>query len=269
MITEQDSVFALETEQTSYLFRVTDTGHLEHLYYGRRIRFWDASALTEKHSFAPGNGIYYDDTHKNFSLEDACLELSSCGKGDLREPFLEVVYPDGSFTSDFVFDSYEISDTKPEFASLPGSYSEDGRVEHLCVRLKEKAKDAELELHYYVYPECDVIGRSAKLINTGEAGITVKRLMSAQLDLPDCGYVFTTFTGGWAREMKRTDTQVWAGKHVNSSYAGVSSSRANPFVMLSGEHTTEDAGDCFGVNLITAGTTMRRRRSAHGARPGW
>ena len=253
MITEKDGVFALETEQTSYLFRMTDTGHLEHLYYGRRIRFRDASALTEKHSFAPGNGICYDDTHKNFSLEDACLEMSSCGKGDIREPFLEIVYPDGSFTSDFVFDSYEISDTKPEFASLPGSYSEDGKVEHLCVRLKEKTKAAELELHYYVYPECDVIGRSAKLINTGEAGITVKRLMSAQLDFPDCGWVFTTFTGGWAREMKRTDTQVWAGKHVNSSYAGVSSSRANPFVMLSGEHTTEDAGDCFGVNLIYSG----------------
>lgn len=253
MITEKDGVFALETEQTSYLFRVTDTGHLEHLYYGRKIRFRDASALTEKHSFAPGNSIYYDDAHKSFSLEDACLELSSYGKGDIREPFLEVVYADGSFTSDFVFDGYEIDDAKPEFTSLPGSYSGDGRVEHLCVRLKEKVKDAALELHYYVYPECDVIGRSAKLVNTGDSPLTIKRLMSAQLDFPDCGYVFTTFTGGWAREMRRTDTQVWAGKQVNSSYAGVSSSRANPFVMLSGEHTTEDAGDCFGVNLIYSG----------------
>ena len=253
MIKEKDGVFALETERTSYLFRVMDTGHLEHLYYGRKIRLRDAAALTEKHSSAPGGSIYYDGTHKALSLEDACLEVSSYGRGDIREPFLEVVYADGSFTSDFVFESFEISGAKPEFASLPGSYSEDGQVEHLCVRLRETAKPAALELHYSVYPECDVIGRSAKLINTGEAEITVKRLMSAQLDLPDCGWVFTTFTGGWAREMKRTDTQVWAGKCVNSSYAGVSSSRANPFVMLSGEHTTEDTGDCFGVNLIYSG----------------
>ena len=250
---EKGGIFVLETDQTSYLFRVMDTGHLEHLYYGRKIRLGDAAALTEKHAFAPGNAICYDGAHQGLSLEDACLELSAYGKGDIREPFLEVVYADGSFTSDFVFESFEISDTKPEFASLPGSYSEDGQVEHLCVRLKEKAKPAALELHYYVYPECDVIGRSAKLINTGETGITVKRLMSAQLDFPDCGYVFTTFTGGWGREMKRTDTQVWAGKCVNSSYAGVSSSRANPFVMLSREHTTEDAGDCFGVNLVYSG----------------
>lgn len=253
MIAKKNGVFVLETNQTSYLFRVMETGHLEHLYYGRRIRFRDASVLEEKHTFAPGNGICYDGAHKNLSLEDACLELSSYGKGDIWEPFLEVVYADGSFTSDFVFDAYEIDDTKPEFSSLPGSYSEDGRVEHLCVRLKEKAKGAALELHYYVYPECDVIGRSAKLVNTGAAPLTVKRLMSLQLDLAACGYVLTTFTGGWAREMKRTDTQIWAGRYVNSSYAGVSSSRANPFVMVSGEHTTEDAGDCFGVNLIYSG----------------
>lgn len=253
MIVKKNGVFALETEHTSYLFRLMDTGHLEHLHYGRKIHVRDGSALMEKHSFAPGNGIYYDDAHKNFSLEDACLELSSYGKGDIREPFLEVAYADGSVTSDFVFESCEIDDTKPEFASMPGSYSEDGRVEHLCVRLKERVKGAALELHYYVYPECDVIGRSAKLVNTGGEALTVKRLMSMQLDMQGCGYVFTTFNGGWAREMRRTDTRVRAGKHVNSSYAGVSSSRANPFVMLSGEHTTEDAGECLGVNLIYSG----------------
>ena len=253
MITGENGVFALETEQTSYLFRVMDTGHLEHLYYGRKIRFRDVSALAEKHSFPPGDGVCYSGAHKNFSLEDASLETSSYGKGDIREPFLELVYPDGSFTSDFVYDTHEISQVKPEFACLPGSYSEDGRVEHLCVTLREKAKGAALELHYYVYPECDVIGRSARLVNTGEERLAVKRLMSAQLDFPDCGYVFTTFTGGWAREMRRTDTQVRAGRLVNASYTGVSSSRANPFVMLSGEHTTEDAGDCYGLNLIYSG----------------
>lgn len=253
MIAEKNGLFILETEQTSYLFRVTEAGHLEHLYYGRKIHVGDACALMEKHSFAPGNGIWYDDAHKNFSLEDTCLELSSCGKGDIREPFLEVVYPDGSFTSDFVYDTFAITDTKPEFACLPGSYSEDGKVEHLCIRLRERTKRAALELHYYVYPECDVIGRSAALLNTGEESLAVKRLMSLQLDFPACGYVFTTFTGGWAREMKRTDTSVWAGKQVNASCAGVSSSRANPFVMLSREHTTEDAGECWGINLIYSG----------------
>lgn len=253
MVTEKNGVFSLETEHTSYLFAVTETGHLEHLYYGRKIHFRDDTALREKHAFAPGNGICYDDGHKNFSLEDACLELSSYGKGDIREPFVEIVYADGSFTSDFLYDSFEITDTKEESVSLPASYSGDGKTEHLLVRLKEKVQDLVLELHYCVYPACDVVTRSARLKNEGESPILVKRLMSMQLDFPAADYVFTSFTGGWAREMKRTDVRIQAGKHVNASYAGISSSRANPFIMLSKEHTTEDAGECFGLNLIYSG----------------
>lgn len=253
MITEKNGLFSLETLHTSYLFGITETGHPEHLYYGRKIRFRDDTALREKHAFAPGNGISYDSTHKNLCLEDFCLEMSSLGKGDIREPFVEIVHADGSFTSDFLYDSHEITDTKPAYASLPGSYSEDGRVEHLCLRLKDRGYAMTLELHYFVYPECDVIARSAALINEGKSAVTVRRLMSLQLDLHTPDYIFTTFTGGWAREMKRTDIRMQAGRHVNASCAGVSSSRANPFVMLSKEHTTEDAGECWGVNLIYSG----------------
>ena len=89
MITEKNGVFALETAQTSYVFGVTETGHLEHLHYGRRIHFRNDAPLREKHAFAPGNTIYYGDGHKGFSLEDACLEMSSFGKGDIRETFVE------------------------------------------------------------------------------------------------------------------------------------------------------------------------------------
>ncbi|MCM1190999.1 MAG: alpha-galactosidase [Butyrivibrio sp.] len=253
MIEEKNGVFKLETEHTSYLFEITDTGHPEHLYYGRRIHFRDTEALREKHPFAPGNGIYYDDGHKNLGLEDSCLEMSSYGRGDIREPFLEIEHEDGSFTSDFLYDSFEITDSKPEYRLLPGSYSEDGKVEHLLLRLKDKGYGLTLELHYCVYPECDVITRSAALINTSGEKVTLKRLMSMQLDFPAADFVFTSFNGSWAREMKRTDTRLRAGKHVNASYAGVSSSRANPFVMLSKEHTTEDWGECWGFNLIYSG----------------
>lgn len=253
MIEEKNGIFRLETGNTSYLFEVMETGHLEHLYYGRRIHFRDGAGLREKHPFAPGNAVWYDDGHKNLGLEDMCLEMSSCGKGDIREPFVEVVHADGSFTSDFLYDSYEISECKQESALLPGSYSEDGRVEHLAVTLKDAAAGLRLELHYCVYPECDVITRSARLINDGKTAVTVKRLMSMQLDFHRSDLVFTSFSGSWAREMKRTDVRLRAGKHVNASYAGVSSSRANPFVMLSGAHTTEDYGECWGVNLIYSG----------------
>ena len=36
MITVENQLFSLHTRHTSYLFRVMETGHLEHLYYGRK-----------------------------------------------------------------------------------------------------------------------------------------------------------------------------------------------------------------------------------------
>lgn len=253
MIIRQDDVFVLTTASTSYAFRVTETGHLEHLHYGGRITVEDAGALTEKHAFPPGNTIAYDSVHGEFTLEDMCLEMSSYGRGDIREPFVEITHADGGMTSDFLFREARITRGKEEYRTLPGSYGTEDEVEHLQVTLQDPQYDLTLELHYYVYEAEDVITRSSRLINDSGERIRLERLMSAQLDFVDSGYVFTDFTGCWAREMNRNDTRVTAGKMVNASYTGTSSSRANPFVMLSEEGTDEDHGCCYGINLIYSG----------------
>lgn len=256
MIQGKHPYFVLYTKSTAYCFRVMETGHLEHLYYGRKITISDrksAEALREKHVFAPGNTNAYDREHASFSLEDVCLEMSSYGKGDIREPFVEVVHGDGSSTSDFLFENAEITKGKEEYQTLPGSYDETGQVEHLSVFLRDRQYDLCLELHYYVYEECNVITRSARLRNKSGENIKLLRLMSMQIDFDRPDYVFTAFHGAWAREMKRTDTRMLAGKHVNASYTGTSSNRANPFVMLSREGISEDYGDCYGFNLVYSG----------------
>ncbi len=256
MIRKIDDYFILETENTSYCFRVMKSGHLEHLHYGRRIRVQDASDLeimVEKHAFAPGNTNIYDENNKEFSLEDICLEMSSLGKGDIREPFIEVIHADGSYTSDFLYDSYEISNGKRVIEGLPSSYDDSNCVEQLCVILKDAQYNLTLEMYYYVFEGCDVISRSARIINDSDAEVKLHRMLSMQLDFNRCDYTFTTFNGAWAREMKRNDIKLVAGKYINGSYTGTSSNRANPFVMLSGRDATEDYGDVYGFNLIYSG----------------
>ena len=39
------SAFILETDNTSYIFSVLPSGHLEQLYYGKRIRVTDSGAI--------------------------------------------------------------------------------------------------------------------------------------------------------------------------------------------------------------------------------
>ncbi len=256
MIRQLDNVFVLDTDNTTYCFEVDKTGLLFHLYYGERIRIDDAKdveVLREKHAFAPGNVSMYDDENTNFTPEDIKLEISSQGKGDIRESFVEIVYPNGSVTSDFIYESAQISKGKSKFVTMPSSYADEDRVMQLNVNLKERHYDVILTLSYCVFEDKDVITRSATLINRLEESIRLKKLMSMQLDLSYDGYVLSTFGGAWAREMSRFDTKVMQGTHVNSSFTGTSSNRANPFFMLSKEHTTQSSGMCMGFNLIYSG----------------
>ena len=252
MITAKNGIYKLDTDNTSYIFRECESGHLQHMYYGRKIHA-DAQVLCEKHVSIPGNTNIYSPDFNNFSLEDMCLEMSSWGKGDIREPFIEVSHADGSSTSDFLFESSEITLGKEESETLPGSYDEDGNVGHLTVILKDSNYNLKLELHYYVYEKCNVITRSAKFINESTDDVRLNRLMSMQLDFNDSDYELSSFNGAWIREMNRNIISLEAGKYVNESVTGTSSNRANPFVMIARHNTSENFGECFGFNLIYSG----------------
>ena len=251
MITVLDKLFVLETNKTTYAFRVMPTGHLEHLYYGRKIRLDSDDGLKELSEFAPGNSSVYDAENNSFSFEDVRLEISAPGKGDVREPSVELINSDGSRTSDFVYTSHEISDGKAREEGIPGSYGEDAKV--LKVFLKDKENNITLTLIYTIYEECDVITRSSVLTNEGEGDITVDRIMSLHLDFDPGEYSFVTFNGAWAREMNKDIQKIGAARLVNSSSTGSSSNRSNPFIMLGRGAFDEDFGEVYGFNLIYSG----------------
>ena len=256
MIRNMGQTFVLDTAHTTYAFSVLPSGHPEHLYYGRRLHAdceEDLAILTEKHVFAPGNVNICEKEHAGFSLEDVRLEMSSYGKGDIREPFVEAILYDGAKTLDFRYEDAVITGEKDALDGLPGSYGSAGEVQQLCVTMLDRQYDLKLLLYYYVYEAADVIGRSAKIVNASSQDVQLTRLMSLQLDFDDSDYIFTTFRGAWAREMHRCDQTLTGGRIVNDSFTGTTSSRANSFVMLSRPKTGEDQGDCYGFHLIYSG----------------
>ena len=150
MIYSDGNIFLLQTAKTSYMFRKTQSGHLEHLHYGGLLiskaqyeKFLEtgdtqtplllgkdalisiAKTIAPKHYFGGGNMNAYSDEHGDVFLEMLGLEMSSFGKGDIREPFVEISYADGSATVDFLFDSYEIREGKEALKSLPSSHADD------------------------------------------------------------------------------------------------------------------------------------------------
>ncbi|MBE5912733.1 MAG: alpha-galactosidase [Pseudobutyrivibrio ruminis] len=275
MIKADGKVFFLNTKSTTYAFRVMETGQLEHMYYGRLINCDEPSVLKEKRAFAPGNTITYDDAHQDLTLEDVRLELSAIGKGDLREPMLEVVCADGSTSLDFVYDSYEVISGKPEFKTLPSSYDESGKVETLNVTMKDKNHGFTLILSYSVFEECDVITRSAKFINTSDESVRLTRMLSMLMDYDHPGMKITSFHGGWTREMNKSDIVLPAGKFVNASFTGTSSNRCNPLFMISEPDSCEESGDVWGFNLLYSGnhysatevSSFKKTRVVYGINP--
>ena len=120
--------------------------------------------------------------------------------------------------------------------------------------MEDKEYHLSLDLIWTVFPEEDVITRRAVLRNESQNPVSIEELASIQIDFPDDDYQITTFTGGWASEMGRNDFRpVPSAKIVSSSFTGTSSSRANPFVMLSSENASEDYGTVYGFNLIYSG----------------
>ena len=75
MIKQNGNVYELHTDNTSYIFMVTESGHLEHIYYGARVHA-DVDAIREKHTFIPGNTNVYSAEYSSVALEDTALEMS-------------------------------------------------------------------------------------------------------------------------------------------------------------------------------------------------
>ncbi len=259
MIFVRDNNFILNTKNTSYAFGTTKEGMLEHLHYGSRVSVDDETAadalraMHEKISHGKGTAVTYEPGSVT-ATEDMLLEVSSLGKGDYREPFAIIEYADGSRTTDFIFDSYEVYEGPVSAKTLPTAVS-DGEEKSGCLRvtLKDRHKPVYLDMYYTVFENCDVIGRRSTVRNEGEEPVKLLKLMSTQVDIDDCGLTFTTFGGNWAREMHRHDTVVTHGTLVNNTFAGVSSNRNNPFVMLTYPDTCESSGEGYGFNLIYSG----------------
>lgn len=261
MIRREKDLFVIETKNTSYCFRVMHSGHLEHLYYGRKITMdSDYLPLAMKVSALGGTELTYSKEYPQLGLEKLPLEMSSFGKGDVREPFIEITHADGSATCDFLFKEARLLERKELLKTLPSAYLEGLPVNperkdmvSLELELTDQNYNITLFLTYSVFYNSDVITRSAKVINHCEQSITLDRIMSSQIDFDTDDFVISTFHGAWAREMNRQDTPTKPGILINSSNTGSSSNRSNPFFMVSREGTNEDYGDCYGFNLIYSG----------------
>ncbi|MDR1711738.1 MAG: alpha-galactosidase [Propionibacteriaceae bacterium] len=236
-------VFRLDTAHTSYWFRVTGQGHLEHLYYGPTLPArQDPDALAVKRTAPIGTSTNYPGADPVYALDNMCLEWSGAGRGDYRETPIET-----DTATDFRYTGHEYAPAAPDGLPRPHGASQSLRVE-----LADDAVGAALTLHYDVFYDADVIARHAVLSATG-GPIQVAKLLSAMVDLPGGDWTLTTLNGAWVKEAHRQALPIGYGIQVNSSTTGSSSNRHNPGVMLAEPGATEEHGRVYGCNLVYSG----------------
>lgn len=259
----KDNVFHLQTQKTSYIFRALPSGQLESLYYGKKIRNNnDFTFLYDKHECGWGNSTPRSQDDTSLSLDHIALEYSAYGKGDYRLPAMQITSDADSFTTDFIYKSSAVTDTKPELTGLPSSY---GKAQTLTVTLEDNALGAQLHMFYTVFEECNVITRSVRLYNKSEKPMHLKSLMSMQLDLQMGNYTMLTFDGAWVRERMKHEHKLTSGVCSVGAITGTSSNRHNPFFAIKSGDCDEQKGECYGFNLVYSGNHIARAEiSTHG-----
>ncbi len=250
MITVKEKVFRLDTTDTTYLFRVTKFGHLEHIYYGSLLDAdTSADVLAQKRTIPTGSSVVYDTSDELYCLDALCLEWSDNGRGDYRQSPTELKMPDGSFVSDFVYASHKIVEGCLTMDTLPSAYG--GQT--LAVTLTDTSCFVSLTLFYTVFEETNCITRRGALTNENEKPLFIRRIMSMMVDIPDRDLFMFTLDGGWIKEAHLHKRPVEYGLIVNSSTTGSSSNRHNPGFMLASAGTSQDNGRVYGFNLVYSG----------------
>ena len=252
-ISKDERLFHLETENSSYVFRVLENQQLQHLYYGKRIHVKENYGNLASYQ-TRGFEVSYTADEERIQLSMIPNEYAAYGKGDFRHPAYQVQDATGSRITELKYQGYTLSTGKKRLEILPSTFDDDGdRSEVLTITLKDDIIGLVVKLNYTVFPKQNVIVRNVEFINEGEDELKLLKTMSLQLDLPDDEFDFIHFSGAWLRERQLYRTALRPGLQSIDSLRYSSSPQNNPFFMLSRKNTTEESGEVYGFNLVYSG----------------
>lgn len=251
---ESKKVFTIQTKNSTYQMKVSEHGHLLHLYYGKTIGDEDVSYLipnvVRSHESNPPEA----GTDRVYSLCAYPQEFSSNDAGDYRIPSIELVNEDGSYAFVGKYHSHKIYPGKYRLETLPTLFAkEDEKVVTLEIVLADEVTNVMVKLLYGVYYDKDVITRSAVLINGSNGTVQLQRFMSASIDFMTCDYDLIDLYGHHYFERQTERKALTHGVHELGSFRGVSGHFHNPFAIICDNSADEDSGDAYGFALMYSG----------------
>ncbi len=248
---DEEQIFKIDTQNSTYVMGVVGGKYLAHLYYGQRMACGDLGYLLDfpeenLRDVSVGNG------EKVSFLDKLPQEYPCHGTGDFGQSCLKVRGGKGNWGVDLRYAGYEIMQGKPELEGLPATFGEDG--ETLAVFLEDGCLGLKVRLLYSVFPEIDCVMRSVFVENQGEDTLYLEKVLSACLDMGEGDYEALSLTGSWARERHITRQKVDVGVQLIESAKGISSHQHHPFYALVSEHAGQESGEVYGMHFVYSGS---------------
>lgn len=248
MIQANGKIFLLNGKQYSYVMRVTETGFLQHLYYGERIVAGDSDYL-----IGIGDTVQprKEDINRDLMFNDMPCEYGFYAHGDFKEPTAIFERKDGASMSRLRYQSYCVQKGAPKLQGMPHVRTGD---ETLVITLIDDFSDIAVDLYYTVCENSDVLVRNAVVRNTGKEAILLRRALSFRMELPNGEYRSMRLGGTWGYERIPEIAPIAHGITRLHTLRGASSHKTNPFMGILKDGCREECGECYGIQLIYSGS---------------
>lgn len=220
VINKKKDIFLLNTRSVSYAFGIDDQGLIRHLYWGKKIdsvEDFEMPVLTEVST----NDPVFEITREEFPVYGGLRYKEHC---------LSAVFADGTREIVYQYCGYETARTE--------------EYEELIIRLKDVRYDFDMNLHYRIYEDYDLMERSVTVKNGTAQRIQIEKLHSGQFHIPYEGLNFSNVHGHWGAEQQRFTQKVSYGKIVIENRRGISTHNHNPYFILD-RNATETSGDVY------------------------
>lgn len=249
------NIFHIKASKTSYILQILESGHIAHLYWGRKLNTEKIDYVIRKRDW--GSFLANTDNISEFMLEAIPQEYPGYGATDLRSPAVEIQFEDGTTATDFRYKTHNIYKGKNKLNGLPATYAENNdEATTLEITLKDTLKDIEIILSYTVFEKFNSITRNVKIINTESEDVKILRVLSANVDFKDDKFDMIQLSGSWARERHFIRQPLRNGSQSIESRRGASSHGQNPFIALARKDTTENNGDIYGFSFVYSGNFL-------------
>lgn len=255
---ENTKSFLINGNNFSYAMYINGAGFLQTLHFGGAIEADDIHYLIKN----TGETVAPDPLNRNFEMgtDDMPSEYGSYARGDFRDPTLIFSRENGASVCRLKYKSHKISKGAPEIAGMP--HARNGR-ETLSIILKDDFSDLEAELNYTLSECGNAVVRNAVIRNTGKTGIALKKAFSFCTDLPCANYSVMRLAGRWAAERTPEVTELGYGITRLQSLHGASSHHMNPFMCVLKDDCNENAGECYGFQLVYSGNFALTAEKTH------